>query len=266
MYVFKLDAKNKTPLSKRNIVKELNWLTDKRVIGLFVNFLVNNGNTGLTISSWPDEENRQTSDIDAIAGSFAIEHSSVDTVQDQRRDSAWFLEVVKPLEEEFFHKLPFRLNLILPYEGIQRGQKWPKITSALLSWIRDESPKLAFGSHEVRSTPGIPFTFHVIKKRSDRPGLILGRFAPDIQGLSSRLRKQLDRKAVKLSRYKSEGKITILLVESNDIALMDDSKMWESLKQAYPNGLPDGVDQVWYADSSIPENILFTEMTRAFIR
>jgi hypothetical protein len=84
--------------------------------------------------------------------------------------------------------------------------------------------------------------------------------------LPDRVREQLDRKAGKLSRYRDEGKITILLVESDDIALMDDSIMWESLRQAYPIGLPSKVDQIWFADTSIREEILFRDMTKAMAR
>lgn len=63
-------------------------LTDKEVVSLFVDYLARNGNPGLTVNAWPDEGNRQSSDIDAVAGPFAIEHSSVDTMANQRRDSA----------------------------------------------------------------------------------------------------------------------------------------------------------------------------------
>jgi len=241
-------------------------LTDKEVIIIFVDYLARNGNPGLVVDAWPDEENRQSSDIDAIAGPFAIEHSSVDTVANQRRDSAWFLEVVGGLEDELGHKLSYRLSLTLPYEGVQCGQDWSNIRGALREWILYESPKLATGSHNIRCALGIPFEFHVTKKKSDRPGLLFGRFAPDIKKLPSRLREQLDRKAGKLSPYRNEGKITILLVESDDIALMDDSIMWDGLRQAYPTGLPGGVDQIWFADTSIREEVIFTDMTKAVAR
>lgn len=238
-------------------------LTDKEVIIIFVDYLTRNGNPGLVVDSWPDEENRQSSDIDAIAGPFAIEHSSVDTVANQRRDSAWFLEVVGGLENELGHKLSFRLSLTLPYEGIQCGQDWPKIRSALREWILKESPKLANGPHKISGASGIPFEFYVTKRRSDSPGLLFGRFAPDIKILPSRLREQLDRKADKLSFYIDKGKITILLVESDDIALMDESTMWNGLRQAYPTGLPNGVNQIWFADTSIREDVVFTDMSKA---
>lgn len=129
----------------------------------------------------------------------------------------------------------------------------------------NESPKLAMGSYTIGDIPEIPFTFHAAKK-SDRTWLLFGRFMPDIKMLPGRLREQLDRKAGKLSRYQDEGKTTILLVESGDIALMDDSIMLDRLRQAYNNGLPHGVDQIWFADTSIREEILFTDMTKAMTR
>jgi hypothetical protein len=238
-------------------------LTDKEVVSLFVDYLARNGNPGLTVNAWPDEGNRLSSDIDTIAGPFAIEHSSVDTVPNQRRDSAWFLKVVKELEDELGCKLPFRLVLTFPYEGVQRGQRWSKIAAALRAWILNEAPKLAIGSYTIGNIPEIPFEFHATKRKSDRTGLLFGRFAPHIKMLPGRLREQLDRKAGKLSRYKDEGKTTILLVESDDVALMNDSIMWGSLREAYHSGPPRGVDQVWFADTSIREEILFTDMTKA---
>lgn len=74
-------------------------LTDKDVIKLFVDRLAQNGYPGLTVDTWLDENNRQTSDIDAIVEPFDIEHTSVDTVPNHRRDSDWFLKVVKELDE-----------------------------------------------------------------------------------------------------------------------------------------------------------------------
>ncbi len=76
-------------------------LTDKEVISLFVKYLAAQGNPGLEVDTWPDEENRQSTEVDSIAGPFAIEHTSVDTIPNQRRDAAWFIQVVKPLEDEF---------------------------------------------------------------------------------------------------------------------------------------------------------------------
>lgn len=62
-----------------------------------------------------------TADIDAIAGPFAIERTSIDTLENQRRHSSWFGGVAQPLEDEFRDRLPFRLRLIFPMRESKRA-------------------------------------------------------------------------------------------------------------------------------------------------
>ena len=78
-------------------------LGDKAVVALFVDFLAHKEYTGLEIERIPDEE--APGEIDAIAGQFAIEHTSIDTIPHQRRDEAWFMESIGSLEQEFKDKL-----------------------------------------------------------------------------------------------------------------------------------------------------------------
>jgi hypothetical protein len=74
-------------------------MTDREVVEEFVANLRRLGHRDLEISSRPDEGNRKSQDVDAIAGPFAIEHTSVDTVPNQRRDSDYFLQVFGVLED-----------------------------------------------------------------------------------------------------------------------------------------------------------------------
>jgi len=76
---------------------------------------------GLQVDRWPDEETRDSKDIDAEAGDFAIEHTSIDTIANQRRDSAWFKGAVGCLEGELHCEHPFRLVVTLPYEVRKLG-------------------------------------------------------------------------------------------------------------------------------------------------
>ncbi len=96
-------------------------LTDEEVIDLFVEYLANQGNSRLKVDIRPDKEKHQerktSPKIDAIAGQFAIEHTSIDSIPKQRGNDALFEQIVKPLEDEFQCKLPFRLVLSIPYDG-----------------------------------------------------------------------------------------------------------------------------------------------------
>jgi hypothetical protein len=67
---------------------QTNESADAAVVDAFVAHLAEQRYPGIQVESRPDVENRNSSDIDAIAGPFAIEHTSVDTVEHQRRNSA----------------------------------------------------------------------------------------------------------------------------------------------------------------------------------
>jgi len=249
-------------------------LTEEEVIELFVEYLADQGFSGLKVDSRPDKEKHQekltSSKIDIIAGQFAIEHTSIDSIPNQRGNDVLSEQVLKPLEDEFRCKLPFRLVLTVPYEGIQAGQNWrersPKMTAALRQWVLNEAFKLPIGRHLINTVPDVPFEFRVNKSSSNRTGLLFNRPAPNDDTFSNRLRDQLDRKIKKLSHHKLKNKTTILLIESSDPSLMNDAIMRDGLRSAYPNGLPNGLDKIWFADTSLPKKTLFIEMTQSVSR
>lgn len=43
---------------------------------------------------------------------------------------------------------------------------------------------------------------------------------------------------------------------------MNEGKMVDSIRKAYPAGFPLEVDEIWYADTSIPSEIEFWDFTR----
>jgi hypothetical protein len=55
-------------------------MKDRDVISAFVAYLQTNGHPNLKVERWPEDENRDSQEIDAIAGAFAIEHTSIDTL------------------------------------------------------------------------------------------------------------------------------------------------------------------------------------------
>src|SRR4029453_16125259 len=105
-------------------MSEKSELENALVVDAFVSHLAKDRYPGIKVDARPDLNNRRSSDIDAIAVPLAIEHTSIDTIGNQRRDSAWFGKVAQPLHERFRSSLPFRLRLIFPYEGITVGQDW----------------------------------------------------------------------------------------------------------------------------------------------
>jgi hypothetical protein len=226
-------------------------MTEREVIAAFAVHL------GVCVDRWPEDDNRSSAEIDTIAGPYAIEHTSIDTLPNQRRDDDWFLRVVGGLERE--PALPFRLNVTLEYDAVTKGQDWLAVGLALKTWLENEAPPLAAGRSIVENPPGMPFRLDVWKSSDRPPGVFFARYAPEDNTLAARVRAALDRKAAKLSRYHGLGMTAVLLVENDDIALMSTKKMIEAIRAA---GLPAGVDQVWYADTCIPRALEFHEVDR----
>jgi hypothetical protein len=95
-------------------------MKDHEVVEAFVAHLAANGYPGLCVDKWPERENRKSPDIEAIAGQFAIEHTSIDTLPNQRGKSHWFMRAAGELEKEL-PKLPF---FVAPRDGLEPPTKW----------------------------------------------------------------------------------------------------------------------------------------------
>jgi hypothetical protein len=236
-------------------------MKDRDVIKAFVEYLRANGFPLLKIDCWPEDKNPTIPDIDAVAGQFAIEHTSIDTLPNQRRDSDWFMQVVGGLKSDI-KTIPFLLRIIIEYGAVTKGQNWAAIREALKTWIISDAFNLLDGRHLIDNAPRIPFRMHVVKQSNRPAGLFFGRFEPDDDTFAIRLRNLFDRKVGKLDKYHKPGTTTVLLIESDDIALMNEFRMLEAIQQAYPEALPEGVDEIWYADTSIPTEIEFYNFTK----
>lgn len=232
----------------------------REVVEAFVSHLAGHGHPGLKVDRRPDEENRGSPDIDAIAGPFAIEHTSFDTVPNQRRDSDWFMRAVGDIEREL-DVSQARLNITIDYDAVTLGQDWSAVRAALKGWVVGVAPHLVDGRHVIEASAAIPFRLHLVKSSARPPGVFFGRFAHDDDTLSARIRASFDRKAAKLAKYQAPGVATVLLVESSDIAMMNDAVMLDGIRAAFPAGPPQSVDQVWFADTSIEGAVEFREFT-----
>jgi len=125
---------------------------------------------------------------------------------------------------------------------------------SLREWITHSTSDLADGRATLQ-IPGIPFDVDIEKAgptTGRRPGLIFARGVPPEPDLAVRLRELIERKATKLGPHRDGGLTTVLIVESDDIALMSQSKLARAISDGFPCGLPDEIDELWYADTSVP--------------
>jgi len=228
-----------------------NHKTDDRVVDAFVSHLRNFEFPNLTVEEHPDKTNRATADIDAIAGHFAIEHTSVDVLDEQRLRSDHWHKAVGGLEEELKGCVPTHLAIATGYQAVTTGQNWANIRSALKNWLLEYSERLPTGMNEFEIN-GVPFPLTIWKREDRPPGVFFSRLVADEdQTLAHTVGPLVGRKAKKLAPYKARGQTTVLLVESDDIAMMNHVVMYKALREACPDGWPVGVDHIWYADTSM---------------
>jgi hypothetical protein len=136
----------------------------------------------------------------------------------------------------------------VPYELVTVGSDWGAYRRALEHWIVNVSPTLEDGEYAVEM-PNSDLKCEA-RKESDRPhGVFLRRLVPEDDTLVQRVRKQVERKMKKLRRYKAEGHTTVLILETQDIALMNQHKILEAVREAVVGKMPDGLDQIWYAEA-----------------
>ncbi len=144
---------------------------------------------------------------------------------------------------------------MIDYDAVRKGSRWPAIGKAIRVWIVHESSAMPDGTATV-ALPEVRFQMRVTKEPAASVigrGLRFVRFTTENDTpLADRVRRLCDRKVRKLGPWQSgqDPKKTILLLESNDIALMNEVKLAEAVREAYPEGKPAGVDQIWYANTS----------------
>ena len=232
------------------------------------------GYQSLTVDRWPDKENRQSPEIDAIAGPLAIEHTSIDSITNQRRDDDWFSRFAGDSVINEYVDCGFTITL--DYEATRdaiknairkgKGVSLGRLRSDLERWISGNAPSLSDGSHEIElptSAPvDPPIMMSIWKGHQPRIRGFRRAAAPD-NTLSRRVKSTMDMKAKKLRKYQGRT-TTILLVENSDIAFMNAHEMLDAFQEAYPNGPPHGVDEIWFADTSIPPRVDFWELTAGY--
>lgn len=220
-------------------------MKDHEVVAAFVAHLALNGYPGLRVDIWPERENRKSPDIEAIAGQFAIEHTSISTFLNQKAKDGWFYKAMAGIESEL-PTPPYELVIYSEYDAAKKGQDWSKIRDALKTWIIQKAPQLADGEYDFDSLPAIPFSLRVEKSGIGRPGIYFTRRLPGDTDTSQhvRIREQLDPKVQKLIPYKNRL-TTVLLIEGN----LTRNKMLQAIKLAFPDGLHPDLDELWYVST-----------------
>lgn len=198
-----------------------------------------------------EKENRRSRACDAYAEAsnarpLAIEHTNVLTFHDQKQDSARFLGICGALENELKDAFRCNFSLIIPVFAIQPRTDWNKIKETLREWLLTNVNNLPpnRSDHQV---VGVPFLITIWKDSGK--GFRVSRWAPpDIEAeLVEITASALVDKNDQLSEYRAAGAETVLILESDDMALVNWPMLYRAFLAAYQCVPTPNIDQVWMA-------------------
>jgi hypothetical protein len=219
-----------------------------------------------SITRWPDEEERNARACDAYAEAagrvpLAIEHTILPTFDLQKQHDAQFMKVIGDLETELKNSFPFKLSLMIPMFAIQKGQQWAEIKETIKVWLLSNVAGVPTGQSK-HSISGVPFEISLRRDNDVPPLFTVGRWLDSAlnipEQLTDRIAVALVDKDSQLSQYKKDGNETLLVMESQDIALVSSATIYKALLVALSKAKPSHISQVWLAEAYEPEvNYLF---------
>ena len=208
---------------------------------------------------------------------YAIEHTQIEAIPHSIESHHRYMELIKPVVDEVSGTLPSRACYMLyfPIEthlGVSQAD-FDRIRSDFIAWIRVNAQCLYKRNQgQLERKRRSPRHFDFIEGRppgfryqvrlwvdaassaSERGILRHGRFAPDDKELEAlhvdRLRTSLCRKCPKLQCCKKDGARTVLVLESDDIALTNHVLVGQCLANVLPERT-DVPDEIYLVETEM---------------
>lgn len=212
----------------------------KAKVKALVDYLSEKLNVTSRFHSIPDELERRQKAVDGLylIGNImvAIEHTTLDSVPNQRRQDARFRTLSERLKAELSGKLPSigAFVLCIGDGEIPTGQDWNDLRNRIAIWCIEKAPSLKLlkdRSSSVREQPvGVPLELALSLSPFGNGELRIARFTPSqLESLRDKvMEKAIAEKGQKFPRYKAHNNRTILLIESDDWILADPFSIRES--------------------------------------
>jgi len=221
--------------------------TALNVIKEVLEFLSKTIEVGYKITGHPDEIERNLPACDALARvgfrNVAVEHTSIDSIPFQRGDDNRFMKLLGPLERELAGKLqtPGHYQLVIPMNAIPTGINWADFRLRIREWCSKVARNLEVGGphtaprHFVREVPqGVPFEVTLYRWHGRDGQFKIARLCPtDLANQREKVICQaLISRGTKVASYRKSGFRTILILESNDVALANATNIGQAFVNA----------------------------------
>jgi len=213
---------------------------------------------GVNAVERPDREKPGHGGCDAIIERgdrrFALEHTTIDSYSAQRADNHRFRTVVVPLEDAIRKAYPDSwIEICVPAGAVPTGTDWPRLAETLKEGCTEKIAQMPFGDQSYEfQLAGVPFPVLISRERRPQdPGCFVMRHAPGnlkaqlLDNIARAIRKKRDQ----LAPYRLQGLPTILLLDSDETALINRHFLTEAFVTAANRETVDGLDEVFIAET-----------------
>jgi hypothetical protein len=167
------------------------------------------------------------------------------------------VRIFAPLEAELKGAFPYWVELSIPTFAIQPGTNWEAVRNSISLWLRQNISAVSQG-HSKHEVPDVPFPITIDKSLDMPKNFLVARIAPsgedDKKQLVNKFCAALSDKNEQLQKYRDSGAETILLVESDDVALVSLQTLYRAFLLAWEKVSPPNICQFWTAHSYVPED------------
>lgn len=206
----------------------------------------------------PDRDNPRTGGCDAIIERgkrrFALEHTTIDSFLNQRADAARFRQVVVPLEQSIRSVyLDSCIEIMVPVYAIPKGEDWLGITERLHNSCVKVIEQMSFNETQQQFTfAEIPFPVWITRRENHRnPACYVMYKTPD--NLAAQIVKNISKaiyaKRNQLAPYRQQGLPTILLLDSDDTALVNLELFADAFRKVADCESTEGLDEIFIAEA-----------------
>lgn len=210
-----------------------------RVCGFVRDIIASRIGETLEISARPDVDDRNLPAVeelwDSVTRRFAIEHTRLETFEGQIANSAKIERILVPVKQMLAGRVPGRFVLAVSKSDILAARgRYEAVHAEIVRLVLEVAPQLDVEENRTLQSDDLPFAFQLHLRHRNDSSVVL---YTDIDGTAEtlrldRMRRALDAKCPKLVRWASEGRTSILALETNDIQHSNAFVNYEAFQRA----------------------------------
>jgi len=204
-----------------------------------------------------DKDNNQPS-VDRLVKcsglEIVLEHTLIESYPEQIADHCRIKELLGHVKSEVEGQLPIpgHYELSLAVGAVKGAKDTKSIQRALIRWIENEAPSLLIGSPDVaprhcttEKPAGVPFEVTLYRWPGNDGKFYFSLIAPENLEAkrAQRIREALEKKCPKLHNARGKERVSILLLEADDISLGNHLQINKALTDELSsrNDVPDDI-------------------------